>query len=215
MNQATDKQKKIVMIIVAVFLGSYVLRYAVTSVIGFIYAYQMRSAQAAAENKPQDGRGGSGGRGTVADTGPNVKVPGSVAQIDPAFFSRLVGFWDGKGKVEGRGYCDLRIELQEPEPGLFAGYPRFSCLDYSPQNDAKLRSGVAAAVAYEPNPNTAVLSGTVENGTLRFKVEKVLGNNNCAVTSFMLTPSGTNLLGAEWQQQGCPVGKMLLAKEPK
>jgi hypothetical protein len=63
-------------------------------------------------------------------------------------------------------------------------------------------------------PQTAILSGGIEKGSIKFHVDNVIdsGGTGCTPTSFTLTPFGTIQLVAEWQEQGCPGGHVLLQK---
>jgi hypothetical protein len=72
----------------------------------------------------------------------------------------------------------------------------------------------AAATLNRMSPAGAVLSGAMENGSIRFHVDKTVGTNSngCAATSLTLTPFGTNQLAAEWQEGGCEGGHIILQK---
>jgi hypothetical protein len=80
----------------------------------------------------------------------------------------------------------------------------------SPQD----RGNIAAAVLNKLNPADAILSGAMENGSIRFHVDKTIGTNSngCAATSFTVTPFGSNQLAAEWQEGGCQGGHVILQK---
>jgi hypothetical protein len=72
----------------------------------------------------------------------------------------------------------------------------------------------AAATLNRMSPAAAVLSGTMENGSIRFHVDKTVSTNSngCAATSFNLVPFGSNQLAAEWQEEGCQGGHVILQK---
>jgi hypothetical protein len=70
----------------------------------------------------------------------------------------------------------------------------------------------------QPDPDSAILSGKVENGSIRFHVDRTIGKdiNGCAIASLTLTPFGPNQLAAEWQDGGtCHGGHVILRNDNK
>jgi hypothetical protein len=76
------------------------------------------------------------------------------------------------------------------------------------------RGNTAAATFDRTNPESAILSGTVDNGSIRFTVDKTIGTSShgCAASSFTLTPFGNSQLAAEWQEATCQGGHAILQK---
>jgi hypothetical protein len=136
-------------------------------------------------------------------------APDTAHQVAPA----LSGNWRGRTAIPGRGICTLSIELYENEPARFSAFSNLGCSNYAPLMPAQERNP-AAAVLNRLSPATAVLSGRMENGSIRFHVDKTLAanSNGCFATAFTLTPFGTNQLAAEWQEAGCQGGHMILQK---
>src|ERR1022692_296191 len=133
------------------------------------------------------------------------------ASASPA---NLSGIWRGKTAIAGRGICALRFELSEKELGHFAGYSSLACANFAPLMSPQDRGNIAAAVLNKLNPADAILSGAMENGSIRFHVDKTIGTNSngCAATSFTVTPFGSNQLAAEWQEGGCQGDHVILQK---
>jgi hypothetical protein len=114
--------------------------------------------------------------------------------------NKLLGIWEGKTAIEGRGNCALKFELRQSPDVRLAGFSTLNC--------QPLRGNVSA------DPETAILSGAANKGSFQFRVDKVVGpdRNGCAPMAFTLTPFGVNQLAAEWQEQGCPGGHAILRR---
>jgi hypothetical protein len=136
------------------------------------------------------------------------------AAAAPASLGKLSGIWRGRAALEGRGICDLRFELREKEPSQFTGYSSFTCVNAGALMSAKDRGNARSAMLNHMNPDSAILTGKIENGAVQFHVDKSIGTdiNGCAATSFTLTPFGTNQLAAEWQAGTCRGGHLVLQK---
>jgi hypothetical protein len=74
--------------------------------------------------------------------------------------------------------------------------------------------GNAAGTLNRMSPAAAVLSGAMEDGSIRFHVDKTIGTNSngCGATAFTLTPFGGKQLAAQWQEAGCQGGYVILQK---
>jgi hypothetical protein len=148
-----------------------------------------------------------------ARTPPSAPAPARA----PATPVEISGIWQGKTAITGRGLCTLRVELHENAPGRFLGYSSLACANFAPLMAPQDRGNTAAAVLNRMNPAEAILSGAMENGSIRFHVDKTIGasSNGCAATSLTLTPFGSNQLAAEWQEGGCEGGHVILQKARK
>ena len=67
------------------------------------------------------------------------------------------------------------------------------------------------------NPAAAILTGTPENGSLHFRVDKTVGADvdGCAATSFTAMPFGTNKIAVQWQDGSCQGGQIVLNKSDR
>jgi hypothetical protein len=144
---------------------------------------------------------------------PTIHGP-AVAAPQPLSPGTLSGVWQGRTAITGRGLCTLKVELHENASGHYLGYSSLACANYAPLMSPQDRGNNAAAVLNRMNPAEAILSGAMESGSIRFHVDKTIGAsaNGCAVTSFTLTPFGSNQLAAEWQEGGCEGGHVILQK---
>jgi hypothetical protein len=79
---------------------------------------------------------------------------------------------------------------------------------------SKKRSDPASAILNSFDPEAAVLAGTVEGGAIQFRVDKTIGadSRGCAVSSFVVTPFGTNLIDAAWEETQCSGGHIILRR---
>ena len=146
--------------------------------------------------------------------------PAPSAPRPPANLSAsgdLSGVWIGKAAVEGRGICGLRLELQQKEPDSYTGYSSFGCANAAPLMSEQNRANPKAALLNRMDPDTAILTGTMQDGAIHFHVDKTIGTdiNGCALTAFSLTPFGATQLVAEWQSGECGGGHMMLVKARK
>jgi hypothetical protein len=144
-----------------------------------------------------------------------ANAPGkAIAPIRPAPPARLAGIWRGRAALEGRGICNLRFELGEKGPDAYSGYSSFACTNAAPLMSAGNRRNPRSALLNRMDPDSAILTGSLQNGAIRLHADKTIGTdiNGCAVTSFTLTPFGANQLAAEWQAGECQGGHMMLAR---
>ena len=141
----------------------------------------------------------------------------AVAPKPPAPFAKLAGIWRGQAAIEGRGICGLRFELTPKTPDTFSGYSSFSCANTAPLMAAKNRKNQKEALLNRMDPDSAILTGTLQDGAIHFRADKNIGTdiNGCSVSSFTLTPFGSNRLAAEWQAGSCQGGHMVLVKAPR
>lgn len=212
----TNKQRKALWICLAIVVASYAVRSIILSAMQMQY-YQQQAIRAAQQRAAAKARPAPSPRASstpAAHGTPNTPAGGSAPAGASASPANLSGNWRGKTAIAGRGICALRFELSEKELGHFAGYSSLACANFAPLMSPQDRGNIAAAVLNKLNPAEAILSGAMENGSIRFHVDKTIGTNSngCAATSFTVTPFGSNQLAAEWQEGGCQGGHVILQK---
>jgi hypothetical protein len=121
------------------------------------------------------------------------------------------GIWRTKTAIQGRGLCTLRLELKEPAPTNYQGYSSLTCVNYAGLQN---RPNTPVAVINRVNPAAAILSSSMEDGSIQLKVDKTLGSSTegCATTSFTLTPFGAKELAVEWKEATCAGGHALMQR---
>jgi hypothetical protein len=128
----------------------------------------------------------------------------------PADYERIFGVWQGAGPQPGLGMCNLRLELRKDlaDPSRVSGFPVLACAPvmspFSRPTAAQTQNIVTSAMS----PMSAVLTGTVQENSVQFSVDKVMGNapGGCSLTSFTVTPFGVDLISAEWHEATCQSG---------
>jgi hypothetical protein len=133
----------------------------------------------------------------------------------PSPFAKLSGVWRGRVALDGRGTCDLKFELHERqgESGHFTGYSTMTCNASGPLMATK-RIDPRKRTLNTLDPEAAIFSGTADNGSIELHADKIVNAdaNGCAPTSFSLAPFGANQLAAEWRENTCEGGRMILRK---
>ena len=160
---------------------------------------QARLAKAQAAKSPLPA---SGAAGTTAGA--------SAVPALPADYERIFGVWQGAGPQPGLGMCNLRLELRKDaaDPSRVSGFPVLACAPvmspFSRPSAAQTQNIVTSAMS----PMSAVLTGTVQENSVQFSVDKVMGNapGGCSLTSFTVTPFGVDLISAEWHEATCQTG---------
>lgn len=186
----TDKRRKILWACLALLAVSYVFRSA--SNYARVMAYRQQAYRAALAAKQR--------AATAASTTLLNGEPLAPAE-------HLAGIWEGRFS----GICDLRLELKEDEPGKYTGFSRFSCMGANP-------FGAGADMSRHMlnlSPDTAILSGTMENRSIHFRVDQTMGADpqGCTLSGLTATYFGTGGLAAEWQKGTCGGGHTLLEKQ--
>jgi len=213
----TKQQKQLFWICLILLVAAYLYHSVVISVQR--YAYYQRQARIAqmrakarakaAAAKPQAAPITS--PGPVATTAPQVHAIAAVPVV-PAR-SKLNGIWQGRLALQDRGICLLKLELREKEPGDFAGYSSLTCASVTPLMSAKDRGNTRTALVNQMDPDSAILSGTLQDGAIHFHVDKTIGTdiNGCVVTSFTATQFDSGL-ATEWESGSCQGGHVILSK---
>jgi hypothetical protein len=230
----TPKNRKTLVICIGIIVALYITRSMITS--GAQLAYYQRALQQASQQKakpsplppvkppepvtpPAAPLPATTAPAPVAATAipPVTPEPAPVvAPTIPPELTGLEGIWRGRTALKGRGICDLKFELadKEGDPGKLSGYSALTCNDAG----ALVSKGNGAREAFDRfSPEAAILTGTPDNGTIKFTLDKVVGTdaNGYAPKSFALTPFGKGQLDAEWLEEKCSGGHIILRKTPR
>ena len=112
----------------------------------------------------------------------------------------------------------MKLELRQEQgwQDRYVGYSSLTCFNLQammPKKGSSYQDAMAVA-ASRLNPVSAVLSGQMEKGAVRFKVDKTIGAGACVMTALTLTPFGKDEIGVEWLDGSCGGGQMILKKMP-
>jgi membrane protein involved in colicin uptake len=220
----TKKQRNFFLVCGAVLVAFYVIR----SVVNFahqqenfrqqyIRAAQQRAkaeaqAKAKAREKAEKEAAARAAKAAALKAERSAKAhPAAPKAPKPVTYT---GVWRGRTAVEGRGLCTLRIEINETEPSRYQGNSRIACVSVAALRSPRERLNKAAAFMDRMNPEAAIISGAMEKGAIALHIDKTIGadSKGCAATSFTLTPFGKNQLAAEWREDTCQGGHVILAK---
>ena len=194
----SPRDKKVLLISAAVLCGSYIFHGLVTSAMQIAFyrpaprpARPKQNSLPAPEAKPST---------------PPAR-PASVLVNTTPKPSNLAGIWSGSLAMDGRGYCNFRLEIQQKDSEHYSGYSTFRCINNG------LTPKDRKALIMNVNPDSAILSGTSDNGVIRFNIDKNIGTDirGCAISALTITPFN-NQLAAEWEYGSCPGGHVLLQK---
>ncbi len=220
------KKSSTVLVIIAVIIGSYIVRRMVIAQLRMAFLRQQaiiaaqRKAAAdkarAKATKPPTPSSPGEPVAPKARGGTRTPVPPRVpVKPTPSPYARLSGVWRGRAAIDGRGICDVRFELSErPDAqGQFTGYAQMVCLP-TPALVAQKRPDPRVRALNQLNPEAAILSGAVREGTIELSVDKTVNSDSsgCNASSYSLTPFGNNQLAAEWREEGCAGGRMILRR---
>jgi hypothetical protein len=210
-SKLTAKQRKALLICLAIIVASYILKWIYDAAQQAAWLQQqqnIRAAQAranAARNvQKKDNANAKPGK---------AKLPPRIVVTD---LTNLEGTWFGQRLLNANGMCTLRLELRPvPEtPGNYKGYSRLNCLP--PAGLTSLRGGRVLPKQQRDNlnPVAMVLTGAPEDGALHFTLDKtvVAPNDDCETTEFVVTPFGTNQVALEWREGKCRGAQLILAK---
>jgi hypothetical protein len=211
----TKQQCKVLLIGFPVVVVSYVLRSIVTSATQMAYYEQqaVRTAQGQKANEPVR---------VAPSPAATASVRGGAAQsmtFPPGGLAsrlNLPGHWVGRAFLPGRGICALQFELRETNdaPGRYAGYSSLACQRVPALMAPQGRASPPSSMMSQMNPTSAILSGTMENGSIHFRVDQTIDPDTraCAATSFLVSPFGMNRIAVQWQERNCPGGQMILQR---
>ena len=210
-NKLTAKQRKALLICLAVIVVSYVIKWLFDAAQQAAYMQQLQN-QRAAQARANAARNAQKKQEENAKTG-KAKLPPRIVVTD---LTNLEGTWFGQRLLSQSGMCTLRLELrpvpQKPED--YKGYSRLNCLP--PAGLTSLRGGRVLPKQQRDNlnPVAMVLTGVPEDGALHFTLDKtvVSPNDDCETTEFNVTPFGTNQVAVEWREGKCRGTQLILNK---
>ncbi len=157
---------------------------------------RLAKLQAAKSAPPAPGAAGTAGASAVPALPPD--------------YERIFGVWQGAGPQPGLGMCNLRLELRKDlaNPSRVSGFPVLACAPIMSPFSRPSASQTQNTVMSALSPLSAVLTGTVQENSVQFTVDKVMGNaqGGCSLTSFAVTPFGVDLISAEWHEATCQSG---------
>jgi hypothetical protein len=199
MKQLTDKQKKIIAIVVAILAVIH---------FGPRYLYMFLPAGAHAEQaKPSPAH--------YAPALPPTPPPAPVSP-EAAAAGKYGGVWIGDALMPDQNRCKIQLEirLSDDMPKKLKGYEQKSCMPLQPLAGGKLARGSIADVIRATSPVSAVMTGTALEGGVSFTVDQTIGTpgDGCSLSGFSITDFGSGQVWAQWQEGTCPTGKMLLRK---
>jgi len=197
------KTKKLLLIGVAIVIGSYVARSFVTSYQRMVYARQQMIQRQAIQQQQKAERAAPA----------NDTAEAKLAKEAEAF-GNLSGVWEGRGPTPSRGICNLRLELKQGDPGHYTGYSRFSCIPVQSMLGAPKDANTMASLMTNMTPDAAILTGTVEKGTIHLHTDKTIGTdiNGCSVSELSLTPFGASAIAGEWKEGTCQGGSLMMQR---
>ena len=185
----------------------------------FINSYRraafIREQNEARLAKPPAAKGASPlpGSGIAPSPAAGGTIPGGAATSVSPQFDNVLGVWQGVALVPSIGNCNMKLELRPaPEPGQPAsgqitGFPVLVCAQMP-----ILATGAKALAEF--TPASAVITGKPAGKSVEFTVDKIIskGQGRCAFTAFTVTPFGSDQIAAEWKEDDCPAGQMLLRR---
>jgi hypothetical protein len=145
---------------------------------------------------------------------PQPPPPPTPPSPEAIALARYGGVWGGDGMID-QNRCTVRLEirLNDDLPKKLKGYESKSCVPLQPFAGGKLRPGSVAEVMRDTAPVSAVMTGTTQEGGMKFMVDQVIGSSDkCNLTAYSITDFGQGLVMAQWQEGTCPAGKMILRK---
>ena len=200
-NKLTKQQQRAILIGGGVIIASFVIHYVVTSAREMALRQQaMRQAQLRAQAAPK----------------PAPAPPKKFVNPFLTTVNNLHGFWVGRGMLNTRGMCTLKLELEDvpDSPGHYNGYSTLGCQPIP----AMFRMGGARITPQDvrnmQNPKALLLTGEPKDNVIVFTINKtVVGEAGaCEANSFTVTPFGTNQIAANWTEGACAGGQLLLVR---
>src|SRR5215469_12357100 len=129
-----EKHKKTIGIVcLAVFIGSFVVRYAYRRI--------------------------TDGRRPPSATAKHTLTPDEVKAMG---FANMAGIWNAQGYLKGTGTCRLHLELRQAQ-GLFRGDTQFACLNLDDAKNLDPIKLMTERNDFLADPDTSILAGKVEN----------------------------------------------------
>ena len=154
---------------------------------------------------------------------PSPPVPTLPPPLPPLIQSSL-GKWQGAAALPDRGSCTLRLELRPSDTqNSVKAYSSLACghtvIDEMAKGHKMTSAEMTKNFMKAANPTSAILSGSIANGTIQLQAEQNFGVNavsdGCDMASITITPFATNQVIADFKesQQGrCQGGQIVLTK---
>jgi energy-converting hydrogenase Eha subunit F len=154
--------------------------------------------------------------------------PSPLAVADDPALAKFLGTWQG-GVALKRGTCSFKLDVRDShdKDNPFAGFSSLSCAPtmlemlHKSTSHKQTPAGMVDDMMKQTNPTTAILEGSLVNGSVQFQAQKNFGvteiSNGCAMNSLTLIPFAEQM-EADWKesQQGiCQGGQMLLKRVPR
>lgn len=190
----TQKQKNTIMICVGLFLGSYLFRGTILSLLRPYRPTVRRVAVKGAKPSPM----------AQPATAPDTPPPPP----------NLSGAWMGIGRVKGKGACTLRAEVKQSDDHSYTAYTLLACSDVTAFAKAKDALTAQEIIADNTSPQPAIMNGKFEDGALHFTLQQAIGadSHGCSISDLTMTPFGTVGVAAKWLENNCPGGEMVMRR---
>jgi hypothetical protein len=136
-----------------------------------------------------------------------------------ASLAQFSGKYMGDALLKTR-QCRAGLELKANPltPGQFDGYITMECFPSTMATKGAgpfIASDPIKAAALMSSPASAVLTGTVVNGSLKMKATKTVESlaDGCPIAGISLVPFGTNQLAMDFSETGCEGGQLIVARQ--
>jgi hypothetical protein len=208
----TTSQQKMLLIFPVIVISSYVVHYFATD------AMQLSFSMPRMHPKPKPVPVPSPRIiPKVVAAPPAAPIPTNVASLldivpdAPPELARLVGIWQGRTAIQGRGVCVMRFELRPKDETKFSGFSSLTCISNGP---LVAKPNLATVTLNQTDPEAAIMTGSIDHGSIKFHVDTVAGvdSSGCTPTSFTLMPFGLMRAAAEWKEASCAGGHIILGK---
>jgi hypothetical protein len=201
-----SKRKLVLFVLAVVFVIAFLMMPSVSSLTGSLPGLAGFSGGAKSQRRKP-----SAFAPPVAVQEPSKEATGSLPIAGVS-----LGNWIGQGIIASRGLCTTKLELRQElsTRDRYVGYSSLTCFNLQammPKKGSSYQDAMAVA-ASRLNPVSAVISGEMVKGAIRFKVDKTIGAGACVMTALTLTPFGKDEVGVEWLDGACGGGQMMLKK---
>jgi hypothetical protein len=145
----------------------------------------------------------------------SVSTPTPVTPAVPP--NRLLGVWVGQQGETNMELCRLQLEIRDKGEAQVNGYVKMLCYPTGAYYQKHPKINVQETFMKAMTPMAAILSGTINSGSIAFHIDKTIGTglDGCPLSSFAVTSFGNDEVAAEWQKEGCPGGQMTLSRSSK
>jgi len=205
MKQLTDKQKKAGIIIVLILA---LVHFLPGIIHGALQAFSPRQ-QSVAPAKP--------GVTPFTPIPPVSQVSDALhpPALPPEAQARFLGIWEGQSYAADNTTCrvHLEIRLSPDKPGYVSGYESRACFNIPQFANSAPKGGLQQALR-EYTPVATVMTGSLAEGDLAFRVDKTIGTSpfQCPLTSYAVSPFGLQGIVAQWRTSCSLDGQMVLGR---